>query len=79
MIDNSSWLKRLLIKTEKRKQTKNSLRAIVKHNKNFYNASTLLWFISLIFIFIYVFIELGLIPNYFLEMRELIKQATAVL
>lgn len=79
MIDNSSWLKRLLIKTEKRKQTKNSLWTIVKRNKNFYNASTLLWFFSLIFIFIYAFIELGLIPNYFLEMKELIKQATAIL
>ena len=74
MIDNSSWLKRLLTKTEKRKSKNISLWAILKNNKNFYNAASLLWFVVLIFIFTYVFIEFEFIPNYFLLFKQTLQQ-----
>jgi hypothetical protein len=75
MIDNSSWLKRLLAKTEKRQPKNISLWAILKHNKNFYNATSLLWCVFLIFIFLYVFMELGFMPNYFLQIKDFLQQA----
>jgi hypothetical protein len=74
MVDNSSWLKRLLANTEKRKTKKISLWKILKNDKTFYNAASLLWFVVLLFIFAYVFMELGFIPHYFSNLKNMVTQ-----
>ena len=72
-MDNSPWLKRLLQKTEKRKPVHISLWKILSFDKNFYNASSLLWFMLIMFIFAYALAELGFIENYFLLTKNYIQ------
>lgn len=62
-MDNSSWLKRLLHKTEKRFPQKTSLFKILRHDQRLLNSLVILWLISLLFIFLYALIEFQILPN----------------